>query len=470
MNPRYLFVDLDGTLLAADSLLEGMIGCVRQGPKAWMAFLSIFSGVATFKRRMVMFFDRDLVSVREDVRAFIETERAKGLTIVLATGAPTMVIERLGSRLPVFDSVLSTDGDVNRVGKNKLEAIREITKGESFAYIGNSLRSDRVVWSQAVRVDMIGGWMSGVYWRFLPQEKRGMYFSRSVSFAALIEACRPEQWAKNLLVFLPLIAGHVWSISSWLRTGIGFFAFSFLCSFVYLANDLLDKPFDRAHPRKSLRPIAAGKVETIDALMLGAVLLASSAVLVFLLDSVLFAQALLIYVILAFAYSLILKRLLLVDILVLAGLYILRMLAGSFLTEVPLSAWLLGVSLFAFSSLAFLKRFSSLRRAEFGLLQPEPGRAYVAQDESVLGMLGIVSAFASLVMLSLYIQSESALSLYQRPSALFFLIPLLLYLLSRLWLLAYRGEVKDDPVAFFLRDQTSYVVLLLCAFCVAVAF
>lgn len=470
MNLRYLFVDLDGTLLAGDSLLEGMIGCLRQGPSAWKNLFSLFQGMAVFKQKMAVYFDPDLVWVREEIVLFIETERTRGTKIILATGAPRMVVERLAPRLPKFDHILNTDGEVNRVGNEKLKAMREITNGEPFAYIGNSLRSDRAIWSRAARVDMIGGILNAIYWQTVPQEKRGRYFVRSISWPSLIEACRPEQWVKNLLVFVPLFAGHVWLGSSWFEAGIGFFAFSFLCSFVYLANDLLDKPFDRAHPRKSLRPIAAGKIETVDVLVLGTKLLLASAVLVILLSSVLFAGALMLYVILAFAYSLALKRLLIVDILVLAGLYILRILAGSFLTNVPLSAWLLGVSLFAFASLAFLKRYASLRREEFGPSKAEPGRAYTVQDQSMLAILGIVSAFSALVMLALYIQSEAALVLYTYPSVLFFLIPLLLYLFSRVWMLAQRGEVKDDPVAFFLRDQTSYVVCLLCGLCVAIAF
>ena len=171
----------------------------------------------------------------------------------------------------------------------------------------------------------------------------------------------------------------------------------------------------------------------------------------------------------AFAYTLVLKRLLLIDVIVLAGLYIIRILAGAHLTSVPLSAWLLTASLFAFASLAFLKRFSSLRREEFGPATAEPGRAYVMQDQQMLAILGIGSVFSALVIFCLYIQSPAALLLYQRPAALFLLIPLMLYLLGRVWMLAFRGEVQDDPVAFFLRDQASYFVCLLCALCVAIA-
>jgi 4-hydroxybenzoate polyprenyltransferase len=293
-----------------------------------------------------------------------------------------------------------------------------------------------------------------------------MFIDRRVSLSMMLAACRPQQWMKNVLLFLPLLAAHVWALNLWLKGIGGFIAFSFVCSGVYIINDVLDKPFDRAHPRKSMRPIAAGRLETTDAigLVIGLAVVAMAVIIG--LGSKLFLEVILLYVLSAFAYSLLLKRLLLIDVFVLAGLYILRLLAGSVVTDVALSAWLLGVSLFAFSSLAFLKRFSSLQREEFGSLQAEPGRGYIVQDRQALGLFGVVSAFSALVMLCLYMQSETVFLLYQQPMMLYLLIPLLFFLLVRVWLLAYRGEVQDDPVAFFLQDKTSYFICVLGVVCV----
>ena len=277
--------------------------------------------------------------------------------------------------------------------------------------------------------------------------------------SALIRCLRPHQWAKNLLVALPLVAAHrVRDGEGWLHVLLAFIAFSLGASAMYVLNDLRDRDADRAHPQKSQRPIAAGEVSPGQALGLFAICALTAALIAFLLLPRNFLVCLAAYFIISTAYSLKLKRLLMIDVLTLASLYALRLLAGGAAVDVPLSPWLLAFSMFLFLSIAFAKRYAELRSMTVQGREDVPGRAYLLVDLDLIRTLGPTSGYMAVLVFALYINSPDAQAMYARVNLLWLICPLLLYWITRLWFAAQRGRMHHDPVVFALTDRGSYAV------------
>jgi len=271
-----------------------------------------------------------------------------------------------------------------------------------------------------------------------------------------LRALRVSQWPKNLLVATAFVGAH--RVGEDATVGaliLAFLAFCAAASAVYVSNDLLDAESDRLHPRKRERPFAAGEIRTGVGVAMIALLLAAAAAFASPLPT-LFIAALCAYVAVASAYSLWLKRLVLVDVFVLASLYILRIVAGAFAINVAVSYWLLALSLFLFLSLALLKRFSELGvMVDSGAM---PGRGYRHADQATIGTMGIASGFMAVLVFALYFSSADVGALYSRPIFLWLSLPAFLLWICRMWLLAARGELPDDPVSFALRDPVSYAM------------
>lgn len=277
---------------------------------------------------------------------------------------------------------------------------------------------------------------------------------------ALIQALRVHQWVKNLLLFLPLLMAHeISDVGVWITLIAAFVSFSLAASSTYITNDLLDLPADRRHPTKRRRPFAAGTLPISFGLGLAGALMAGAFVVAGLAVSGPFAAMLALYVALSTAYSLYFKRIPILDVLLLAGLYTHRVLAGSVASATPPSSWLLSFTTFFFLSLAMLKRYMELRRfAHDDTERTDMGRGYVGGDVELLGSIGPASGYLSVLVLGLYLHGDQVMTLYSRPAALWFLTPLLLYWVTRIWLLAHRGDVHDDPVVFAVHDRPTYVV------------
>jgi 4-hydroxybenzoate polyprenyltransferase len=272
---------------------------------------------------------------------------------------------------------------------------------------------------------------------------------------------RLQQWLKNLLVFVaPVLAHRLTDLTAWSHATLAFFSFSFCASSAYLLNDIVDVKADRQHPTKKRRPLASGEFSKSAAIRLIPVLLLTSLAIATFLPSR-FLGILVLYFSLTVAYSLRLKRAAMIDVLVLAGLYTLRIVGGGAATGTPLSFWLLAFSVFLFLSLALVKRYAELA----GLVDLGggrlAGRGYRAVDLEPLAQFGSASAFASVLVLALYINSDAVGSLYSRPEIIWVLCPLLLYMLTRVWLMAHRGEMHDDPLVFLLGDRRSQGLILL---------
>ena len=275
--------------------------------------------------------------------------------------------------------------------------------------------------------------------------------------AALLRALRPQQWIKNLLLFVPLsLAHHVLDASRLLHVTLGFTAYCLCASGGYVLNDLLDREADRLHPRKRRRPFASGALSARQGSALFVALVGAGLLLATLVGAA-FAELLALYLALTVCYSLWLKEQLFIDVLLLSALYSLRVFAGALAAQVEISQWLLGFSLFLFLSLAFVKRFCELRQLPAGSSgEVLARRSYRKEDLGLIQMLGASSGYLSVLVLALYISSSDVMRLYARPQLLWAVCPVLLYWLTRIWFLAGRGELPDDPVLFAAGDPQSY--------------
>jgi 4-hydroxybenzoate polyprenyltransferase len=279
---------------------------------------------------------------------------------------------------------------------------------------------------------------------------------------ALWRALRPQQWIKNVLIFVALILSHNASNSRMiLKALLAFLIFSLCASAVYLLNDIVDRALDRQHPEKKHRPIAAGKFSIPGALTMMAIVLLISFSLALATGNRGLVELLTLYFALTLAYSYYLKRIVILDVMTLAGLYTLRIFFGAVAIGTPISEWLLAFSVFFFLSLALIKRFSSLSRMEVNNTGMLAGRAYGRSDMPMIATLGASSASVSTLVMALYINAPEVYTLYPRPRILWLVCVLQLYWICRLWLLAHRGQLTEDPIVFASQDRISYLIGIL---------
>jgi 4-hydroxybenzoate polyprenyltransferase len=453
--PVPLVVDLDGTLIRSDLLVESILALLRKRP--FFVFLLPFwllRGRARFKREIAR---RAVVDVsalpwRMELVDELKRQHAAGRTLVLATGSDMLLARPVADYLGLFDMVFASDGAVNLCGAAKGDLLVNRFGEKGFDYTadgGGITRRDRVVWAsahEAVRVQADTGTM-----------------------ADRMEALRPGHWLKNLLVFVPVFAAHRFTEIALLEKSLLAFAALCLCaSSGYLFNDLIDLEADRHHPHKRLRPFASGRLPLTYGLIMMPVLLIAGCVLGA-LASPLFLVMAAGYFVMSGVYSLRLKKVALLDVLFLAGLYTMRIMAGSAATGIWSSHWLLAFSTFLFFSLALVKRYSELvvMRDVEGVRAR--ARAYESSDGELLATMGTASGYLAVMVFALYIASDKAATLYTRPGLLWMLCPLLLYWISHVWLTAHRGKMHDDPVVFATSDRTSRILILLMLAAVLVA-
>jgi 4-hydroxybenzoate polyprenyltransferase len=287
----------------------------------------------------------------------------------------------------------------------------------------------------------------------------------------IIRALRPHHWAKNALVFLPVLLAHVGEdVSNILHAFVAFVAFSLVASSVYVTNDLADMETDRRHPTKRSRPFASGALPSSLGPPLALVLLTLgiSVSVVFLPRA--FTETLITYLALTLLYSFWMKRRLLLDVLLLAALYTLRILGGGRATGIAISEWLLAFSVFFFLSLAFVKRYSELRAlGEEDDMLLVAGRSYKVTDLSVIETVGPTAGYLAVLVLALYVNSEPVTALYSNTAGLWLVCPLLLYWITRIWFLAKRGDIHEDPIVFALTDRVSLLAGVLVVVLVGMA-
>ena len=466
-----LYVDLDGTLIRSDLLLEGLCRLAREAPwSLWAVPFWLIRGKAYFKGRVAerVTVDPTLLPFHADFLAYLRAEKAKGRRLVLASASHRSAVQPVADHLRLFDGVMATEGDRNLRGAQKRDAILTAESERGFDYAGNAM-PDLPIWKVARRAILANAAPRTVAAARRVAEIDCVFDDRPPRLATVARALRLHQWAKNLLLFVPLIAGHrVRHLPSLGQAAVAFLAFGLCASAVYLVNDLMDLASDRRHPRKRERPFASGALDLGAGFVLIPGLLLASGLLAATLP-VGFGALLGLYVVITFAYSFGLKRIVMMDVLVLAGLYTLRVLAGAAATAVRPSFWLLAFSMFVFLSLALTKRVSELADPRPVATAASSGRGYLSSDLDLLRSLGASAGYLSVLVLALYLNSRDVAVLYSSPAALWLLCPVLLYWISRMWLVTMRGQLQEDPVVFALKDRVSWGVCALAALIVAVA-
>ena len=466
-----LVVDLDGSILRSDMLLETLAAALRHAPLAALAVpVWALSGRANLKEQLARRASvaPEWLPYREDVLEWLREERQRGRRIVLATASNERVAQSIAAHLGLFDEVIASTPDRNLKGDAKRQVLVGRYGERGFDYAGDS-HADLPVWRSSRRAILLvddRGLKASIGRDADVDVRSDVKVSR---WSALLGALRVHQWAKNILVFVPLFTAHrATEPALQLLAGAAFVSLSLAASAIYLVNDLADLESDRRNPRKRRRAFASGDLGLAWGLALAPLLLAGS-VAIAVHASASLAMAIGAYVVLSIAYTMALKRVAILDVIVLAGLYTLRIIVGGVAIDVEVSQWLLAFSMFIFLSLAFAKRHVEIAwlGRESGIDAATPGRGYRARDLEAISMFGVASGFLSLVILALYVSSRDVLRLYTQPVLLWLLLPVMLYWILRIWLLAWRQELHDDPIAFALRDPPSYVAGALCA---AVAF
>ena len=278
-----------------------------------------------------------------------------------------------------------------------------------------------------------------------------------------LRAMRPHQWVKNVLIFAPLILSFQFMDPELvIRALLAFIAFSLSASSLYIINDLLDIDSDRLHPKKKNRPFASGTLSMRWGIGQAIVLLVIAVVLAVYINTE-FLVALVIYSVLSAAYSFKLKRVVLLDVSILAVLYTLRIIAGTFAVSLDLSYWLIIFSIFMFTSLAMVKRVSELYNLMLRDKEKVEGRGYVVKDREIILALGSASGFVSILVFALYIHDPLIVHRYTQPEWLWLIVPALLYWIGRVWIIAHRGQMDEDPIVFALHDKLSYAILVFIA-------
>jgi 4-hydroxybenzoate polyprenyltransferase/phosphoglycolate phosphatase-like HAD superfamily hydrolase len=455
-----LVVDLDGTLIHSDMLFELGFALPRSGRAAVTSFLKARPKTrAELKQALGAFvpFDAALLPYNKAVIQRIKEWRAGGGRVALVTATDQRVADCIADHLGLFDEVHGSDGVNNLKGAAKAEFITRRYGAGRFDYIGDAA-ADYENWQAAKRA-----FVAHHSLRFLEKVRRLKTDAEQVDdghqagVEPYIKALRPHQWLKNLLIFLPLLAAHRFGFGDWLHGIIAFCAFNAVASAIYIFNDLVDLNADRAHIRKRKRPFASGRVPIAHGVIMSALLLVSGLALSFSFEGYSFLMVMVGYIILTTAYSLYLKKKLMIDVCVLATLYAVRVVAGGAATGIELSFYLLAFCIFLFLSLASIKRQAELLDSPLTEGELLPGRAYTPSDMPVFMAMSIVAGYTAVLVLMLYLNSENVTKLYSAPELLWIICPIFLYWVSRVVMLTQRGLMDDDPVIFAVKDRTSYI-------------
>lgn len=455
--PYPLVVDLDGTLIHTDMLHESALKVLRDRPLSilcipfWLA-----QGKAVLKQELASRapFDPGALPYNQELLAWLSGQRADGRSLILCTASDKQIATPIAEHLGIFDEVIASDGSTNIAGPRKAQALVERFTDGGFDYVGNS-SADMAVWKHSRRAIVVNASprladqarANGEVERTFPNEKPGL--------SAWRRALRAQQWLKNLLLFVSLLASHtLGDIGAWLSLTLAFVAFSLCASCVYIANDLLDLESDRLHPRKRLRPFASGVIATWKGAVAAPILLAMGLGVGALLERE-FLAWLTAYFALTCAYSWLLKRMVLVDCLTLAVLYTLRIVAGAAAAGHALSFWLLAFSVFLFLSLAFVKRYAEIEVQSSNGRNDVHGRGYRTSDAPLVQTMGIVSGYAAVLVLALYLNSDAVMQLYKQPELVWGAVPIMLFWISSIWMQAHRGRMHDDPLVFAIKDRAS---------------
>lgn len=452
-----LVVDLDGTLARSNLMIESFIALLRTSPSsAWRIPLWLLRGRAAFKAELARRAAPDLstIPLNEPFVEYLRSEKRRGRRLILATGTCRVLADRVAERIGLFDEVMASTDSRNLVGNAKLELLQRRFHGTGFDYAGNA-RADYPIWRAARRAVVVNAAPHVRRWARHNARVDREFPSGSAGLRTYLRALRVHQWAKNLLLFAPLVAAlRFTDAAAMVQLGIGFMAFSLCASSVYVLNDMVDAQDDRRHPRKRYRPFASGELSPEQGMVLvPALLLAAVGLALFL--PLQFVAVLGVYYATTLAYTFKLKRVEVLDVVALALLYTTRVFAGGAAAGIEISFWLLAFSTFIFLSLAFAKRCAELSVMRESGKDASSGRGYRVTDLPVLFTMGIGAAYVATFVFGLYLNSPQVGANYEHPAFLWAFVPILLYWTTRVWLKTYRSEMHDDPVVFAARDPAS---------------
>ena len=454
-----LCVDLDGTLIRTDMLWESLVRLLKKNPLAIFAVLRwLMRGRAHLKQQLArrVTVDATILPYHEPLLAWLREQKKAGRKLVLATASDLRMAQLVADHVGLFDEVMASDGQINLRQASKRRALAAKFGERGFDYAGNS-NDDLGVWSGAHAAIVVNASRSLA----VRAEKLTLvtvtFLREESKLWAIFRSLRPHQWVKNLIIFVPLLAGHKLGELALLgRAGLACLAFCFCASAIYIANDLMDLDADRRHASKCLRPFASGELTISTGLLLASLLLAVGLLFSAALSNE-FLGITTCYLLLATIYSWWLKRVIWLDVVLLAGLYTVRLIAGGVATGVIDSFWLLLFSMFLFLSLALVKRYVELDDTKIAIVGAN-GRGYGQRDLKLIQIFGTICGALAALVLVLYVNSHAVVILYAHPARLLVLGPLLLFWISRVWFLARRGKVHDDPVVFALKDTVSYLI------------
>ena len=448
-----MVVDLDGTLVRSNLLHEMWITMAFRHP------LKLIANVLGRRAAPpVAPICCATLSFRPEVLALINAARAEGRSVHLVTAADQSVVEEIQRFLGCFDSVYGSDSKRSLRGPERLAWLRERFP-DGFAYAGNN-RADVPIWKAATVAILVGKGVahaaqvraSGVEVKVIPDVA-------SSDVRDLMSACRMHQWAKNLLIFVPLFLGHLaGDVEAVLRTVIAFFAFCLVASGSYLLNDLSDLDADRQHATKRRRALAAGRIQIAHA-GLAATGLIVAGVTIGLMLSTAFIGVVAAYFLLTLSYSYGLKAKPILDVAAIGALFTLRVVMGIVLHPLTFSPWLLSFSLCFFFSMALAKRHVEVMRLNMDGGSKVLGRGYRSGDWPLTLCFGVATSVSSVVIMILFVKEQTAGSVAYASPAWLYVAPAMVTLwVMRIWLLSHRTELDDDPVAFALRDRISYLL------------
>lgn len=457
MNPVALVVDLDGTLIRTDMLHESALMALRYRPLDVLRIpYWLMRGKALLKRRLAprVDFDPGSLPYHHELLNWLKEQRAGNRKLILCTASDLSIATTISEHLGIFDEVMASDGVRNLAGDHKAKVLEERFGQGGFDYAGNS-RADLAVWKRARRAVLVNASAALEKQAEACCDVEKVFPPAALGIDVWRRVLRAHQWLKNLLLFVPVVAAHRLSEPDvWIALTLAFLSFSFCASSVYIVNDLLDLESDRLHPRKRQRPFASGLVPAWMGVALAPLLLLVSVVLAQYVGGTFFPW-LLFYFAVTCAYSWGLKRLILIDCLVLAMLYTLRIVAGAAAANNSLSFWLLAFAVFLFLSLAFVKRYAELQVQSPNDRKIVHGRGYYTSDAPLIQIMGITSGYASVVVLALYLNSDVVLQLYRIPEFVWGAVPVVLFWISWVWMNAHRGNMHDDPLVFAVKDKAS---------------
>jgi 4-hydroxybenzoate polyprenyltransferase len=463
MSKLPLIVDLDGTLIFSDTLHELIIVGLRKNLFYLFIFpILLLRGRASFKKFLSSRFQFEITSMpyHQAFISWLYEQKLAGRKLILCTGADAIVAQQFAKHLDLFSEVYSSNGIVNLTGVTKSRFLIKKFGDRGFDYAGNS-SDDLHVWKVANNGILVNASprVSSKATEICQIENK--FISSRSTIKELIRSLRLHQWLKNFLLFVPFFAAHQ-SIDAhiFVTLFLSFCSFGLCASSVYILNDIVDLESDRKHPSKSGRPFAAGSISILNGLFMLPLLITVGLYLASYVNNN-FLYWLIFYFGLTCLYTFSLKKIIIIDCLTLAMLYTIRIISGTEALDLPISFWLLAFSVFLFLSLAFVKRYTELNLNFLDSGKKAYGRGYYQTDASLIQYMGITSGYSSVLVLSLYLNSDAVQRLYKFPEVVWGAVPIMLFWVSWMWINAHRGRMHDDPLIFAVKDPISQLAGLI---------